>query len=87
MRTFYTSWYPESEGVQNAEHWYANAILQRFQEYAPNFADGQQEAELLDLGNYEGPEIAMFVAENDAICTYTQAEETKSIIGDDVTFF
>ena len=29
----------------------------------------------------------MFVAENDNICTYAQAEETKSIIGDDVTYF
>ena len=60
--------------------------MERFQEYAPNYLEGEQETELVDLASITMP-ISMIVGLDDDLCPHSQAEITASTIGDAVMHF
>ena len=68
---------PQAESVQGGMYMYYNSLVDRFQEYAPNFLQGQEKTNLLDLSSIKGPEITMFVGKRDEFCPYETAIKTK----------
>ena len=52
-----------------------NGIVQRFQEYADGWLDGDLETEMVHLDNIKVVPIAMFTATDDQICSYDVALE------------
>ena len=62
----FTTYDPQAESVKGTWHFYFNSLLDRFQEYAPDYlplaAGGQKEMPLLKLSDIKAPDIAMFAA-------------------------
>ena len=51
------------------------AILERFQEYAPNWNEGEKETELVDVSKIDKIPMAFFIATDDTLCTRSTADE------------
>ena len=73
--------------IQSSLHWQQNTYTGRFQEFAPNYLDGERETDLVDIGSIDKVPIAMLVGKDDVTCPYSQAVITANIIGDMVTHF
>ena len=73
--------------VQSEIHWWQNTYTNRFQEYAPNYMQGERETDLIPIETIDKVPIAMLVGTADNTCPYDRAVETASIIGDAVTHF
>ena len=73
--------------IQSSLHWQQNTYTGRFQEFAPNYLDGERETDLIDIGSIDKVPIAMLVGKDDVTCPYSQAVITANIIGDMVTHF
>ena len=73
--------------VQSESHWWQNTYADRFQEYAPNWEDGERETALIDLSSINKVPISMLVGTADMTCPYDRAVETAGIIGDMVVHF
>ena len=73
--------------VQSETHWQQNSYMNRFQEFAPNYLDGEKEAALIDISSIDKIPIAMLVGTADETCPYATAVETAGIIGDMVVHF
>ena len=73
--------------VQDDWYWEFNALENRFQEYAPNFMEGETKTPLLDLSSIEAPPIAMFSGSKDVTCPYETALHIRDEIGDTVEKF
>ena len=74
----------EPTGVKNQIHWIQNAYARRFQEYAPNWFEGETETDLIPLENISGLDITMLVGDNDYYCPATTAQSTADQIGEAV---
>ena len=73
--------------VQSEQHWWQNTYTNRFQEFAPNYDQGDRETALIDLASIDKVPIAMLVGTADQTCPYDRAVETAGIIGDMVVHF
>ena len=51
--------------VQSESHWWQNAYVARFQEWAPKWAEGERETELVDIASIDKVPIAMFAGTAD----------------------
>ena len=77
----------QAMSVQSETHWWQNAYTQRFQEYAPNYNDGEREAELIDIASIDKVPIVLMSGTYDMTCPYATAQETAGIIGDAIEHF
>ena len=50
--------------------------MDRFQEYAPNYMQGERETALIDIGSIDKIPISMLVGTADETCPYDRAVET-----------
>ena len=74
--------------VTNEIHWLQNTYYpDRFQEYAPDWQQGQRHMPLIDLTKIEKVPISMIVATEDTFCTHETAMKTAETIGDNVVNF
>ena len=73
--------------VQSESHWWQNTYTNRFQEFAPNWEQGEKETDLIDLAGIDKVPIAIFAGTADQTCPYERAVETAAILGDTVTHF
>jgi len=74
----YASGYSGGEAVSTKSqvHWAQNSILKRYQEYAPNFNEGVEIAEEIDLTNIKHVPITIWSGLWDATCSHKQALKT-----------
>ena len=56
--------------VQSEIHWWQNAYQNRFQEYAPDYEQGQVTAGLIDLSSIDKVPVSMLVGTEDQTCSY-----------------
>ena len=68
-------------------HWAQNVLVNRFQEFAPNFTEGETETDLIDLTKIKKIPITIWSGLQDDECYNWRAAETVSIIGERVTYF
>lgn len=61
--------------------------MNRFQEYAPRYLEGERETALIDKSSIGKIPIAMLVGVDDQVCLHSQAEEDAKAIGDAVVHF
>ena len=54
-------------------HWWQNTYTDRFQEFAPNYSEGERETALIDLASIDKVPISMFVGTADGTCPYARA--------------
>lgn len=73
--------------VFSETHWWQNTYTNRFQEYAPNFLEGERETDLIDIAGIDKIPISMIAGTADVTCPYERAVETASIIGDSIVTF
>lgn len=51
--------------VKSEQHWVMNGLKDRFQEFAPNWLDGEEKAPLVDVSNIKHVPMAFFTATKD----------------------
>lgn len=59
--------------VQNELHWDENTLMQRFQEWAPKFQEGETTTKEIPLDSIDKVPVAMIAAANDETCPYKTA--------------
>ncbi len=52
-----------------------NGIVNRFQEFAPNWAEGTKETDLVKVENIKNTPMTFFIGTADAVCLPTMVEE------------
>ena len=73
--------------VTSEIHWWQNAYTDRFQEYAPNYTDGDRITELIPIDTISQVPIAMLAGTRDNTCTIEVAREAADTIGNAVELF
>ena len=56
------------QGVQSEKYWTMNGIVDRFQEFATNWENGEYITDLVPIENIKQVPIAMFTATDDQTC-------------------
>lgn len=84
---FYKSYAYQTYSNQDDLHWGFNFIQQRFQEFAPNYLEGETQAALIPLDSIDKVPIAMIAGTEDPTCPYATAQHMKEVIGDAVKQF
>ena len=67
----------EPAPLQSRLHYAYDALENRFQEFAPNFKDGQKVMPLVDISTIDKVPVAMWVGEADDLCSYDHALEIQ----------
>lgn len=68
-------------------HWTYNKIQDRFQEFAPDYAEGKMQTDLVPVESINKVPIAMFTGTLDEVCPHKQAVEYSQKMGDIVVDF
>ena len=55
----------QGQSVKSEQHWVMNGLTDRFQEFAPNWLDGETEMPLVDVSQIKTVPMAFFTATND----------------------
>lgn len=66
----------EATSVKTFAHWAQNTIEKRFQEYAPDYNEGEVDAELIDISEISHVPVTIWSGLLDATCSHRQALET-----------
>jgi len=56
--------------VKSEQHWVMNGETDRFQEFAPNWLDGEEQMPLVDVSQIKNVPMAFFTATNDQVCPH-----------------
>ena len=73
--------------LQTNVHWAQNVIQNRFQEYAPDYMQGETHTELIDLSQISHVPVTIWSGLLDETCYNSQAKITAAEIGERVTYF
>lgn len=77
----------EATSVQTELHWAQNSEVNRYQEYAPDYMQGETITDLIPIWTIDTVPISMWSGMRDTVCSHQQALITKDIIGERVTKF
>ena len=62
----------------NLRYWWNNGFQKRFQEYAPNYMEGEKQTNLINVANIgDEVSISMFVPEADELCPFDGMKDIK----------
>ena len=76
----------QTVSVQAQLHWWQNNCVDRFQEYAPNWSDGDRITDLIALENISKVPISMFVGSKDDTCPPSTAAAARDLINSEVDY-
>ena len=68
-------------------HWAQNVVIQRFQEYNPDYTEVVEENTLIDLSKIKKVPVTIWSGLQDVTCSNAQARITAEEIGERVTYF
>ena len=74
-------------GCNSEIHWWQNTYSGRFQEFAPNWMEGEREMPLIPLDSIDKVPISMLVGTRDLTCPKKQARWARDVIGAAVTHY
>lgn len=78
---------PEPVSVQTNLHWAQNCVENRFQEFSPNYSQGETTTDLIDLSKLDKVPITVWSGFQDGECSNAQAQIMVDEIGERVTYF
>ena len=58
----------QGQSVKSEQYWVMNGLEDRFQEFAPNWLDGEEKMPLVDVSQIKTVPMAFFTATNDEVC-------------------
>mmetsp|Transcript_1287 Transcript_1287/g.1734 ORF Transcript_1287/g.1734 Transcript_1287/m.1734 type:complete len:181 (+) Transcript_1287:276-818(+) len=58
----------QGQSVKSEQHWVMNSLTDRFQEFAPDWLDGQETMPLVDVSQIKQVPMAFFTATRDQVC-------------------
>ena len=65
--------------IQNLIYWWQNSFQDRYQEFAPNYMDGEKRTDLIDIAAISRDiDVAMFVPQRDELCPFLPLIELKA---------
>ena len=63
----------QGQSVTSEQYWVMNGLTDRFQEYAPNWLDGETETDLVEMSNIKQVPMTFFVGTHDEVCMHKTA--------------
>ena len=63
----------QGQSVKSEQHWVMNGETNRFQEFANDWLEGEEETELVDVSKINKVPMAFFTATRDDVCPHIYA--------------
>ena len=58
----------QGQSVKSEQYWVMNGITDRFQEFAPNWLEGEETTDLVEMSNIKTVPMTFFVGTEDSLC-------------------
>ena len=65
----------QGQSMKSEQYWGMNGIVDRFQEFAPNWLDGEEVTDLVEMSKIKTVPMAFFVGTEDRLCPLETATE------------